>query len=212
MTVAFITAMPSEMKPLARLLPPGTPRAVSGMGTKLATEATTRLLEEHPGTTRVVMVGIAGGLRGTSVGQVIVPARVLDRASGRELTPEPIGGHHASGVIATGDDLLEDPAELARLEASGVVALDMETAAVGAVCEDRGVAWSVFRAISDRPQDGMVDDAVFRMAKQDGSPDFVAVLRYVLTHPHKVPMLARLGRDLNVATRAAAETAAAAVA
>jgi adenosylhomocysteine nucleosidase len=209
--IAFITAMPSEMKPLARLLPAGTPKAVSGMGTALATTATQRLLDKHPQTTRVVMVGIAGGLRGTEIGQVIVPETVLDRATGRRLHPEPIGGHVAHGTIATGDDLLMDDAEIARLESAGVVALDMETAAVGTVCEERRVPWSVFRGISDRPSDGMVDDAVFRMAKPDGSPNFAAVLRYVVTHPHKMPMLARLGRDLNTATKAAAEAAVAAV-
>jgi hypothetical protein len=49
------------------------------------------------------------------------------------------------------------------------------------------------------------------MAKPDGSPNVAAVVRYVVTHPHKIPMLARLGRDLNTATTAAARAAVAAI-
>ncbi len=55
----------------------------------------------------------------------------------------------------TNDELITDLDELAALHAErGVVALDMETAAIAHACEQRGVPWSVFRAISDRSSDG----------------------------------------------------------
>jgi nucleoside phosphorylase len=210
--IAFVTAMPSEMKPLRGRLPDGAVSAVTGIGTTRARQVTERLLDDHPDIERVLMIGVAGGLRGTEIGEVIVPEVVLDRATGREFKPEPIGGHVARGVIATGDDLLIEPRAVADLESRGVIALDMETAAVGAVCESREVPWSVFRAISDRSTDGLVDEAIFGMAKADGSPDFRAVMAYVLRHPWRLPALAKLGRDLNVATAAAANAALAAVA
>jgi nucleoside phosphorylase len=40
----------------------------------------------------------------------------------------------------------------------------METAAVAEVCEERGVPWSVVRAISDRASDGSVDAEVLASA------------------------------------------------
>src|SRR6476469_8382533 len=53
----------------------------------------------------------------------------------------------------------------------GYIALDMETAAVAAVCEARGAQWTVFRSISDRPSDGLVDSTVWEMTEMDGSAD-----------------------------------------
>jgi nucleoside phosphorylase len=211
MRVAFVTAMPSEMKPLRGRLPAGAVSAITGIGTRRATQATEKLLAEHPDVERVLMIGVAGGLTGTEIGQVIVPEVVIDRATGRELGPEPIGGREARGVISTGDDLLIEPGVVAKLEAAGVTALDMETAAVGMVCEAHEVPWSVFRAISDRSGDGLVDDAIFRMAKPDGAPDFRAVAGYVARKPWKLPALAKLGRDLGIATKAAADAALAAI-
>jgi hypothetical protein len=91
------------------------------------------------------------------------------------------------------------------------VALDMETAAVAAACEARDVPWTVVRAISDRATDGSVDDEVFHLSRQDGTPDPMAVLRYVVRHPGRVPGLARMARGAGLATARAATAAVAAV-
>lgn len=205
--IGVLAAMPSELKPFTR----GNRAAnvvtgVTGIGTKRATKAATEMVTANQ-LDRLIMIGVAGGLMGTSIGDVIVPTTVIDHATGRELHPEPFGDNTARGTIVTTDELFTDPDFIATLEARGVVALDMETAAVGAVCEAHGVPWSVFRAISDRPSDGLVDDAVFKMAKPDGTPAMGAVMRYVLPRPWKVPGLLKLGRDLNTATRAAAQAA-----
>lgn len=208
--IVVLAAMPSEIKPFLKEAPAGVLTGVTGMGTANARRKTEAMLAAGD-VDRLIMIGVAGGLRGTTIGQVLVPEVVIDRATGRELRPEPIGGHTARGRLATGDEFTTDDGELTELEAAGVTALDMETYAVGAVCEERGVPWSVFRAISDRPSDRMVDTAVFKLANQDGTPNFAAVARYVFLHPWKMPMLARLGRDLNTATRAAAHAAIAAI-
>jgi adenosylhomocysteine nucleosidase len=209
--IGVLAAMPSELKPFDRAnRDTSIVTGVTGIGTKRATKVATEMVTANR-LDRVIMIGVAGGLKGTAIGDVIVPATVIDHASGRELHPEPFGVNPASGTIVTTDELFTDLEFLAGLEARGVVALDMETAAVGAVCEAHGVPWSVFRAISDRPRDGLVDDAVFKMAKPDGSPNMAAVARYVLPRPWKVPGLLKLGRDLNLATRAAAHAAIAAI-
>lgn len=207
--IVVLAAMPSELKPFLKRCPAGVLTDVTGIGMQRARRKTEDILV--PGDVdRVVMIGVAGGLRGTTIGQVVVPEVVLDRATGRELRPEPLGDQPAGGMLATGEFTTE-PAVIADLETRGAVAVDMETAAVGAVCEDRGVPWSVFRAISDRLEDGLVDNAVFGLAKPDGSPDMAAVARHVLRHPGRIPTLMRLGRDLRTATSAAADAATAAI-
>ena len=75
----------------------------------------------------------------------------------------------------TTNGLTTDPDDLAALRAQGVVSLDMETAAIAEVCEARGIPWSVFRAISDRANDGSVDDEVFHLSNQDGTPNQEAI-------------------------------------
>ena len=99
---------------------------------------------------------------------------------------------------------------IAGLREQGVVSLDMETAAVAAVCERRGTPWSVVRAISDRTTDGTVDEEVLHLSNQDGSPNGPAVLRYFLKHPGSIPRMIRLARGAKLATEVAAAAAIAA--
>jgi hypothetical protein len=73
------------------------------------------------------------------------------------------------------------------------------------------VPWSVFRAVSDRATDGSVDDEVFRMSNQDGTPNPRAVAAYVARHPGRLPALARMARAATRATERATDAAVAAV-
>ena len=113
---------------------------------------------------------------------------------------------HAAPFAAP-DDFLTDPAVHADLLASGVVGLDMETAAVAVVCEARGVPWSVFRSISDRPADGLVDSEVWEMTQIDGSADADALGRYLESNPDAAARLAQMASDMEIATYAAAAAA-----
>jgi nucleoside phosphorylase len=215
--------MPSELRPLRRPLglhrsEPGglwagaagetqVVAAVSGIGMRAGARAAERLLAAG-GIDHLVVVGIAGGIGpSVAIGDVVVPERVVDLATGVELQPARLGARAPRGVLASSDALLGDPAEAARLATRGVIAVDMETAAAGAVCERRGCPWSVFRAISDRADDGSTDAAVAALAGPDGNPRFSAVARFVLAQPWRIPQLVRLGRGLSVSTRAAADAA-----
>jgi adenosylhomocysteine nucleosidase len=173
---------------------------VSGMGTELAGAAAERLLDAED-VALVVVVGISGGVEDqTPIGTVIRPALVIDAATGTEHRPVAIGGPRRGALWTT--DVLTPAAELPGLRARGVVGLDMETAAVAAVCEQRGVGWTSFRALSDRPADH-IDDEVLAMSNQDGTPNLRQVVRYVSRHPARVPALARMGRRVKVATERA---------
>jgi nucleoside phosphorylase len=181
--------------------------AVTGIGTRAAARAAERALDSGA-LERVLVVGIAGGIGpSVAIGDLVVPERVVDLATGAEHRPTPLGVAGACGTLATSDRLLTDPAEAADLARRGVVAIDMETAAVAAVCERRGCPWSVLRAISDRADDGSTAAEVLGLAGPDGAGDPWAVARFLLTRPWRVPELVRLGRDARRAAQTAASAA-----
>jgi nucleoside phosphorylase len=180
--------------------------AITGIGTAAAARATESVLGAAA-IDHVVVVGIAGGIGATvALGDLVVPERVLDLATGAEHRPAVLGDAAPRGTLATADGLITDAAVFARLEREGIVAIDMETAAVAAVCERRGCPWSVFRAISDRAGDPTIDATVFGLAGPEGEPNLRAIARFVLTRPWRLPELVPLARGM----RRAADTAAAA--
>ena len=83
----------------------------------------------------------------------------------------------------------------------------METGAVAEVCEARGVPWSAFRSISDRPADKLVDAAVWEMTTEDGGADPDSLRRYLDADPDAAARLARMAADMEIAVRVAAEAA-----
>jgi hypothetical protein len=180
-----------------------------GMGP--ARRAAERILDDD--VDWVFVVGIAGGVEhGIEIGSVIAPEVVVERATGRSCRPAVVGGGAVRGILSCGDDLIVDPAVLDGMAAQGVIAVDMETAAVGAVCEDAGRPWSVFRGISDHAGGGLIDPGVFAMTKPDGSADQEALARYLDEDPSRRAVLAQLAHDTHLATEAAAAAAVAACA
>ncbi len=223
---AFVCAMPMELAPLRRPLSlsaigkdrprvyrgrlDGRPVAAvtTGMGPTLARRGVERMLESVGEPERVVVVGITGALCDEPpIGTLVCPERVVDGATGAAYRPAALRGASPSGTMWTTAELLTDPALLEALRAEGVVALDMETAAVGALCDERTIPWSVVRVVSDRADDGSVDQEVFAMSDQGGRPKASSVLSYLARHPGRVPQLARMGRQAREATRRAAEAA-----
>jgi adenosylhomocysteine nucleosidase len=224
-TVAFVCAMPIELSPLVRMLSltetevNGTKlhegtldgRAVvaivTGMGTTLATEGTARLLEAVV-PRWVLVVGITGALESeTPIGTLVLPEVVVNSETGTEHRPAQLGDGRLHGTMWTTNGLTTNKDDLARLRARGVVSLDMETAAIAECCEARGIPWSVFRVISDRANDGTVDEEVFHLSNQDGTPNPAAIERYIAKHPERLPLLAQMAENVELATRTAAEAA-----
>lgn len=218
-------AMPMEVRPIVKKLslrrvpgrrPPlyrgvlGARRVaacVTGMGTELATAGMEALFADVD-VALVVVVGITGAVEDeTPIGTLVLPETVVNGASGARFRPAALGRGTPRGTMWTTDVLTTDLDLIAGLRASGVVALDMETAAIAEACEKRGVPWSVFRVISDRATDGSVDEEVFRLSNQDGSPNWAAVGRYVVRHPGRLARMARLAKNAGLATTAAADAA-----
>lgn len=222
-------AMPMELTPLKRRLAlrrsrigtidlfegdlDGRPvvAIVTGMGTAAAADHVTNLLEAVE-VALVVVVGIAGSVEPDAViGSLVLPEFVVDESTGSRFRPARLGPGDHRGSMWTSNSLITDRAVIDRLVADGVVALDMETSAVARVCQARGIPWSVFRCISDRVADGVVDDELMALSRPDGSPDLRAVISYVARHPNRIPRLARTAREAKLATEGAAQGAVEAV-
>jgi adenosylhomocysteine nucleosidase len=219
--IAFVCAMPMELRALRRLVRlrkngPGyagrigdrhVVAVVTGVGTALARAATVRLLDAVD-VEWVIVVGIAGAIGNQiPIGTLVLPQLVVSGADGSAHRPTPLRVGTPYGKLCTTDELLLDQAQHADLRVDGVLALDMETAAVAKVCDERGVPWSVVRAISDRASDGTVDAEIFGLIHPDGSQNLPAVARYLLRHPGALPRLMQLANGAKLASRRAAEAA-----
>jgi nucleoside phosphorylase len=179
----------------------------TGMGMGLARQAAQQLLDATT-VDHVMVVGIAGGLApAVTVGELVYPEVVVDGTTGTEYVPSHLGAPATRGTIVSSDDFVVDPARVEELVGRGVVALDMETGAIAAVCATRGVPWSAIRSISDMAHDHP-DDAVLGLAKPDGTPDGRAAAKFLLTHPKRIPQLLKLARDGRAAAVNAARAAA----
>jgi adenosylhomocysteine nucleosidase len=180
---------------------------LTGIGMQPATRATEQLLGLRA-IDHVMVVGIAGGVGpNVHLGDLIVPEVVVDGRDGTEYRPAPIDDSEPRGRIVSSDGLEVEPDEIDRLEREGVLALDMETGAVAAVCAQRGVAWSVYRGISDKAGDPAIDERLMGLSKPDGSANIPALLRYLATGPWRVRDLARLTRGMRAAADVAARAA-----
>lgn len=227
--VALVCAMPVELRPLTKrlglrktsvggvALRSGTHAGqdvvgiVTGMGTQLAQAGIERLLAAVT-PAHVLVVGITGAVEDhTPIGALIQPERVVNSETNEEFRPHRLGDATPHGTLWT-TNVITPPEELPALRARGVVALDMETAALAKSCEARGIPWSVFRTVSDRATEGSLDDGMFGLINQDGTARPGAVVRYVLRYPHRIPKMASLGKDVKLATERAADAAIAALA
>jgi nucleoside phosphorylase len=178
-----------------------------GVGPAAAATATERALDAL-GVDHVLVCGIAGGLgKDLEIGSVVMPARVVDLATEDGFDAAPFGPTEPARTIGTTHELILDAGRLDTLRAKGIDALDMETAAVARVCANRGVPWSAVRSMSDRPQDGLLDDSVMEMLNPDGTANAKKAIRILLTHPWKIAKMARLGRDSSLAATRAAKAA-----
>lgn len=176
---------------------------VTNMGIAAGADAARRVLEHD--VDHVMVVGIAGGVDHTlSIGALVIPEIVLDRATGRTFTPTRLGDVAPRGIISCGDDFVTDTATIAQWESDGVVAVEMETSGVAPVCEEAGVEWSVYRSLSDFADGGLVDAGVFEMSNPDGTADADALGRYLAASPERAKVLEQLANDMRLATEVAA--------
>jgi nucleoside phosphorylase len=178
-----------------------------GMGPAPARLATERILRAGA-VDHVMLVGIAGGLDpALPIGSLFVPERVRLYPDGPEYRTHPLAPRLAAGALMTTDGLFSDDEVWRPILERGYGAVDMEAAGVAVACADAGVPWSVYRGISDRPDEHIVDQAVFGLSKPDGSADLAALGRYLARDPRRAKALAHLNRCMTLAADVAATAA-----
>lgn len=151
--------------------------------------------------------GLAGGLQpGLHSGSLLLPESVI----------LPDGGHigtdqvwrerlvylaHTAGLdpkamtVLGSDDLAATPACKADLhQATGAVAIDMESHAVGEVARAAKLPFVVVRVIAD-PHDEGIPEAARHGLGAEGQIKPLAVLLELMRRPHQTRSLIRLGRE-----------------
>ena len=184
-----------------------------GMGPPLTRTALNRVFDTtqsgHTTFDHVMIAGICGGLDpDLPVGTLINPETVIDHTSGATYVHTPPGDAPCAGTLITTEGVSLDAEQSLRFFEDGCIGVDMETSAVAEVCEANGCPWSVYRCISDRHFDGLLDDRVIKLANPDGSGNRKAFEQLLAEDPSILRKLEQLGRDSALAARLAAEAAA----
>jgi nucleoside phosphorylase len=179
-----------------------------GMGPATARKATAALFEGDAPPHHVMIAGICGGLdRDVAVGTLINPELVVDHTTGATFRHHPPGDMPTAGKLITTEGVTLDLAVCQRFFEDGCIGVDMETSAVAQVCDSLGVPWSVYRCISDRPFDGLLDERLVAMTKPDGSGDVAAITKLLADEPDLAARLEQLNHDTTLGARLAAEAA-----
>jgi len=189
--------MAVEAKPLRRALGDGIPIVRIGVGPAAASRATARVLNDHS-PDHVVVAGIAGGVSlELSVGDLVVPAEVVDHATGETFSAHPLTGVSVGGSLVTVDRLHDHDSLTGHHP--GIDAVDMESAAVAACCIDAGTPWTVVRGISDLTWREPLDPVSLDFLRPDGSIDLGGAARHVVRHPGALGGFVRISRGTRAA-------------
>lgn len=183
-----------------------------GMGPSSTRRATAAILGESAGggaeVDHVMIAGICGGLDpDLEVGTLVNPQLIVEHSSGAVYHHSPPGRAPQRGNLVTTEEATLDHELSRHFFDEGFVAVDMESAAVAQVCEQRGYAWSVYRCIGDRYFDGLLDERIVALTNADGSGNTAEIERLLRTEPEILAKLERLGRDATRAARLVAEAA-----
>jgi hopanoid-associated phosphorylase len=102
------------------------------------------------------------------------------------------------GLLASARTLRAASEKSAAYQASGCLAVDMESGAVAAVAREQGLPFLAVRAVADRAGDtlpALVETAV----KPDGRPAIGRALAALARHPGDLPATLRLARQSELA-------------
>jgi adenosylhomocysteine nucleosidase len=184
-----------------------------GMGPPLTRLALEQLFDESgPGfrpIDHVMNAGICGGLDPSlEVGTIINPETIVEHSTGVAYAHQPPGNAPCRGTLITTEKATLDHDRSRRFFEEGIIAVDMESAAVADFCQERGVPWSIYRCIGDRWFDGLLDERIIAATNPDGSGDMDEIARLIESDPQIKANLDRLGRETFQAARLAAEAAA----
>jgi adenosylhomocysteine nucleosidase len=193
---------------------------VTGMGLRHARISAGRAMDSLAAIDLVVTSGVAGGLRDDlAVGQVVMSERLMT-CRDDDLRPEQVIDapvqwldkcaaaleasriSRAAGPTITSRRPLMTAADKQRAYLlSGGIAVDMESAAIALEAERRGLPFVCMRTILDTAAEDVVGA---RLIDQDGRVRPLAAARALITNPRLIIGVARLVRNLRLATHSMA--------
>ena len=192
-----------------RSLRDGALLAVSGMGASLAAPAARRLVDA--GVSALMSFGLAGGLDpALCAGRIVLPdeivsvdgARITTSAEWRRhlrLAMAPLEPVAAGKLLSSSQPIGSVADKAAAFRATGAVAVDMESLAVGQVAAAHGLPFIAVRVIVDGAADP-VPGAV-AAASRGGRLSILRLIGGVLAAPRDMVDLVRLARRYRAATR-----------
>ncbi len=159
----------------------------TGMGEARTRERMARLLEEHP-VKRVISAGYAGGLDpGLSAGALFFARNYSTPQLLAQAEAILKGAAVHTGVLATTMAVLETPEDKARLaRETGADGVDMETAAIDALCRERGVPMLSLRVISDTAREELAVPFSVCFDAATERPRPAALIGFLLRNPSRV--------------------------
>ncbi|HEX2971560.1 MAG TPA: hypothetical protein VHP11_04470 [Tepidisphaeraceae bacterium] len=145
----------------------------------------------------IIMTGLAGALDpALQCGQIVIDGWP---------THLPIDPAYRLGAIHTADHIVATIDDKARLyHQTGALAVDMESALVRQVAQQRGIPFLAIRAIGDTAADAL-DPAVLNFTDDFGRPKPLALASALLRRPMLVPHLRKLQQTSALALHALAD-------
>jgi hopanoid-associated phosphorylase len=221
-TTGIVVALASEASALASraartdnitALPDGAALYLSGMGPQAARRAAEALAAA--GASALAVFGVAGALDDTlRNGTLLCPERVLDEqgqayttdAAWRASLQRRFAGvatplHATGALLSVAAPLLTATAKRAAHGQCAALAVDMESAAVAAVAQERGLPFAVLRAIVDEADDA-IPPALNGSVDAWGRPRPLRLLAAFGRQPSLVSELPRLYSRMQRATHA----------
>jgi len=201
--IAILAALPREILPLVRNWPVRNhsraegvfvaecDRAIAvcaGMGAERVTHALE--IAETIGPLRsVISVGYAGAMRpGISARAIFWPSLVIDSRTNERHVCE-----QGSGTLVTTDHVVNRDEKADMAARWGADLVDMETATVARLAQQRGLPFRALRVVSDEAEELLPD--LERFTDVHGGFREAAFARYILLRPWLIPMALHIGRN-----------------
>ena len=201
----------------ARLVEREGVRAVAGGGRADLLEA--RLKAALEGAQAILSIGLGGALDpALEVGDVVLASEVLRPR--RRWGTDPVWLRRLSerlprakvGAVLGSNEMVLGTLEKAKLrgQAGHALLVDMESHVAAGVAARAGLPFAVIRVVSDKAGVSL-PPAVREGLKEDGNMNLPGILAALLRDPSQLPALLRTGRDADIAFKALAAAASAAL-
>lgn len=150
----------------------------------------------------IVSFGVAGGLApDLRPGDWVIGSEIVDAVTSRATDPvwsrrlvDAVPGSWHAPLLGVDQAICDPRAKRAMYEATGAIAVDMESHIVARVAETHGLSFAAIRVVVD-PAHRAVPEAALAAMRPGGSPDVSAIVRSVIMRPSQVSALLRIAID-----------------